>query len=245
MKHVIEIEDERCSVLTPEGSLLVAFTPTFQPIFKQDYQALFGFECLPEMQFNAGEDYSFANFFRDADIHCIRSLVLEQVKFSVQFIQKTKCRVSVNLDMSDLCDPHFCQQVLALSVPNLVLELDGYDLDDNQEIQLAKNLRQFEKTGVELWLDNYDARDSSHHHYLKLREWDGVKFAPDFSEYISQKMAKLALFTKLKNHADKIIIDGVKKDHQHEFSKMNGAYSQGGHYSYPLYAQEARQFVGC
>ncbi|MGO1297488.1 MAG: EAL domain-containing protein [Vibrio sp.] len=245
MKNVIEKKGEHCNVLSSDGVLLVSFTPTFQPIFTQDNQALFGFECLPEMQFNSGEDYRASNFFLHNDIDCIRSLVIQQVKFAIQFIQITQCRVSVNLDMSDLNDAEFFKQILSLSVPNLVFELDGYDLDKAQFTQLVNHVRQLKQAGVEFWLDNYDARQSTHNQYVKLREWDGVKLAPDFSAYLIQNPKKWSVFEKLPTYVPTVIVDGVKDEPQHEFALLNGACAQGIYYSYPLYMQAAYQYVGC
>lgn len=245
MKNVIERRGERCDVLSPDGVLLVSFTPTFQPIFNNNNQALCGFECLPEMQFNAGEDYYASNFFLHNDIDCIRSLVLQQIKFAIQCIQTTQCRVSVNVDMSDLNDAEFFNKIMSLSMPHLVLELDGYDLDEAQIPQLVRHVRQLQKAGVELWLDNYDARQSTHNQYLKLRAWEGVKLAPEFSEYLMHNPKKCSVLEKLPTYVSTVIMDGVNSEPQHAFSQTHALSSQGIYYSYPLYSQEAYQYVGC
>ena len=245
MQKLIEIQDDQCLVFNLQGTLLAAFAAKYQPIYAEDSHSLFAFEFLPEMHFNAGEGYDSTNFFRQADDACFQAIIEQQWLQAVELVDRLNTRVSFNIDMAFIADSNFVAKIASHCRDRLVLEVNGYDLFAEQMNHFIKNIRLLRAKGVEVWLNDYDARKDLHNRYLKLKIWDGVKLDADFSHHLARKVVKINFLNKLKGYAEKIVLCGVNQPELKTFSEINSVYAQGNYCSYPLSTQQVNDFYRC
>ncbi len=204
----------------------INFIVVGQPIVDNVTKKPFSFEILSRAV-SFGERINIESYFKKLTEHDVTWIASIQITMLKGIIAgRSTLPINLNISHYSLFDDAFISLISHMPNTKLILEVNGFEYDEQLLTDLRRAFRIVKLLGHEIWLDDYSVNNATAS-LLSVLPWDGVKI--DKSLFWQSSQARLSAKVEFcKSIVNSVIIEGVEDDFLFDLSiKSSANHSQG------------------
>lgn len=214
------------------GSSFVRLEFYFQQIIDLRTQKEVYVEVLTRLLNQSGEELGNEEFFDSVGSDFIKTLSILQLKYVRR--KKLAIKPTINITLSCLGDEDFVQTLHEFSALEYAIEVTPEEESvDTQKV--IENIKQLKRSGIKVWLDDYDPENKFMNATLGEIAWDRIKVESRIVQSYSSQPEVLSsfLFVLAPFVTQGIVFDGIENQRLMGAIASLNVLAQGDYYGRP------------